>query len=119
MGTTKTQKRKKYTKSEKSELLNLYQCSGMSTKAWCEENGIASSTLHKWRKLDKKQSGTAVTQSWAAIQVLPQTKGGSVLLQAGKFSIEVKESTDRELLAAVLAMLVPLCRTSRTIRRCS
>ena len=105
----KTQKRKKYTKSEKTELLNLYQCSGMSIKVWCEENGIAISTLNKWLKLDKKQAGNEMTQCWAAITVLPQIKGGGVLLQAGKFSIEVKESTDRELLAAVLAMLVPLC----------
>ena len=109
METTKTQKRKKYTKPEKTELLNLYQCSGMSIKAWCEENGIAISTLHKWLKLDREQADTKVTQHWAAITVLPKAGGSTVLLQAGKFSIEVKESTDRELLAAVLAMLVPLC----------
>ncbi|HZK69636.1 MAG TPA: hypothetical protein VFC36_08600 [Paludibacter sp.] len=109
METTKTQKRKKYTKPEKIELLNLYQHSGMSTKAWCEENGIAVSTLHKRLKLDKKQSDAKVTQNWAAITVLPKARGSTVLLQAGKFSIEVKESTNRELLAAVLAMLVPLC----------
>ncbi|HZW49267.1 MAG TPA: hypothetical protein VFF80_03935 [Bacillota bacterium] len=105
----KIQKHKSHTKQERIELLNLYQCSGVSTKAGCEENGIAVSTLHKWLKLDKKQADAKVTQGWAAITVLPQTKGGSVFLQAGKFSIEVRESTDRELLAAVLAMLVPLC----------
>lgn len=105
----KIQKYKRHTEQERTELLNSHQCSGMSAKAWCEENGIAVSTLHKWLKFDKKQADTEVTQNWAAITLLPQTKGGSVLLQAGKFSIEVKESTDRELLAAVLAMLVPLC----------
>ena len=105
----KTQKYKRRTEPEKIELLNLYQRSGVSKKAWCEKNGIGVSTLHKWLKHDKKQTNAKVMQNWAAITVLPKARGGSVLLQAGKFSIEVKESTNRELLAAVLAMLVPLC----------
>lgn len=104
-----TQKHKRRTEQERIELLNLYQCSGKTKKAWCEENGIAVSTLHKWLKLDKKQEVNEMTQSWAAITVIPQNKRGSLLLQAGKFSIEVRENTDKELLAAVLSMLVPLC----------
>ncbi len=89
METTKTQKCKKYTNPEKAELLILYQCSGMSAKTWCEENGIGVSTLQKWLNLDRKQADTKVTQHWAAIAVLPKAGGRTVLLQAGKFSIEV------------------------------
>ena len=79
----KAQKHKRHTEQERAELLNSYHCSGMSKKAWCEENGFAVSTLHKWLKFDKKRSDTKVTQNWAAITFLPQTKGDNVLLQAG------------------------------------
>jgi transposase-like protein len=103
------QKYKKYTVQERTELLDAYKRSGVPKKEWCEEHGIAVGTLHKWLNRDKKQAGTKMTQSWAPVTVLPQTKDTTLLLQAGKFSIEVGKSTDMELLSAVLSVLVPLC----------
>ncbi|HEY5588721.1 MAG TPA: hypothetical protein VIK86_07180, partial [Candidatus Paceibacterota bacterium] len=95
------QKYKKYTVLERSELLNEYKCSGVPKNEWCEEHKIAVGTLHKWLSRYKNQADTQMTQSWAPVTVKPQTKDTTLLLQAGKFSIEVGKSTDMELLSAV------------------
>jgi transposase-like protein len=102
-------KSKRYSAQERAKLLAAYKSSGEHQKEWCEEHGIAVSTLHKWLNRDKKQAGTQITQNWAPVTVLPQTKDSMLLSQVGKFSITVEKSTDTELLLAVLSMVVPLC----------
>jgi transposase-like protein len=102
-------KKKQYSAQEKVQLLAAYKNSKESKKQWCEEHGVAVSTLHKWLSCDKNQTGTKIMQDWVPVTALPQTKNKMLLLQAGKFSIAVEKSTDMELLSSVLSMLVPLC----------
>lgn len=102
-------KKKQYSALQRGQLLAAYKNSEKPKRQWCEENGIAVSTLHKWLSCDKNQTGTQIMQDWIPVTALPQTKSSMLLLQAGKFSITVEKSTDMELLSEVLSMLVLLC----------
>jgi transposase-like protein len=103
------EKKKQYSALQRGQLLAAYKNSEIPKKQWCEEHGVAVSTLHKWLSCDKNQTGTQITQDWVPVTALPQTKNKMLLLQAGKFSITVEKSTDMELLSSVLSMLLPLC----------
>jgi transposase-like protein len=48
------EKRRRKTKEEKQSLVNNYLESGLSKKAWCENNNIPVSTLVGWEKQLKK-----------------------------------------------------------------
>ena len=51
-------------------ILNEYKKSGLSTKAFCIENNIASATFHHWKKKYSKRSVKPVKQAgFAALEI--------------------------------------------------
>jgi transposase-like protein len=101
--------KKQYSALQRGQLLAAYKNSEEPKKQWCEEHGVAVSTLHKWLNCDKNQTGTQITRDWVSVTALPQMKNKILLLQVGKFNITVEKNTDMELLSSVLSILLPLC----------
>lgn len=104
----KTSKRKTYSAAEKATLLEIYKTSGVIKKQWCTENAIGLSTLDRWLKQEKKQTQSQSKQNWIPIEVIPE-KSSSLEIQLGKCKIVVDNTTDKNLLAVVLGVMVEVC----------
>lgn len=146
-----------HTVDERIGLIAAYRQSGLSQKGWCEEQGIALSTLGNWLKkyksltvqqnpqdgmkffttppvqqepqnwanvptmppvrqepqIRKRTSETPLAQQepqgWTKVSVSQPVREQIIMLRAGKFSIEVNQNTDMQLLSKLLTMLAQLC----------
>lgn len=74
MEITTTSKRKTYSDTEKTVLLEAYKSSGIVKKQWCKENAIGLSTLERWLKQEKKQTQPQPIQNWIPlVRTAPET----------------------------------------------
>lgn len=104
----KTSKRKTYSAVEKALLLEKYKTSGAKKTQWCAENVIGLSTLERWLKQEKKQTQLQPKQNWIPIEVISE-KSSSLEIQLGKCKIIVDNTTDKNLLAVVLGVVIEVC----------
>ena len=105
----KTGKRKTYSKTEKTLLLETYKSSGKKKKQWCQENGLGLSTLERWHQQEKKQTRPQPVQSWIPVMATAPEASKVLEIQIGKCKISVDDKTDKKLLADVLSVLVEVC----------
>lgn len=104
-----TEKRKYYTAAEKALLLKAYKSSGIGKKQWCKENAIGLSTLSRWLQYETKKDKSQPAQNWIPVLVAAPEAASTLEIQVGKCKIAVDNKTNKELLAAVLAIVVEVC----------
>lgn len=93
------------------EAVNDCESSGLSVRKWCELHNITRSRYHYWRSKVKEQEGESCETVWA--EIVPQTyhqfKNPELIIQCGKFSVEVTNETDISLLTEVIEVLGEIC----------
>lgn len=102
-------KRKTYSNTEKTLLLEAYKSSGIVKKQWCKENSIGMSTLDRWLKQDKIQIAPQPMKNWVSLVPIVPKESESLEIQIGKCKIAVNTKTDKMLLATVLGVLMEVC----------
>jgi len=96
--------------------LAALQRSGLSRRAYCQQNNLKISSLDYWRN-KCKPSSTAVARRdggnrWVTLQVGDQPiagPGARIRLRIGRFAIEVEPGFDPKLLADVLRVAGSAC----------
>lgn len=81
----------------------------MSRAAFCQEHGLALSTLARHQKRQREQSEGAGPSRWVAVEVCPPrpvTSGLAVVLHSGR-RIEVGRGFDAKTLEQLLRLLEP------------
>lgn len=63
--------RKQYSKSERRELVQKYQGSGMSQSAFCKAYGLIGTTLSGWLHLMRKKKKEKFTVEFAEVELPP------------------------------------------------
>jgi hypothetical protein len=82
--------------------------SGLSRRAYCEQNNIKLSQLGYWcRKLTSPAKADSAA-SWIPLQI-NEEESASIDLQIGRITIAVKPGFDPSLLADVLRTLNAIC----------
>jgi transposase-like protein len=109
METVTREKRRSYSATEKTLLLEGYKTSGLSCKQWCTENHIGLSTLQRWMQKDWKQKTPQPQQTWIPVVTAAEEKTEILSIQAGPFTVPVAANTDMKLLVSVLAVIRELC----------
>lgn len=91
-----------------------YRTSGLSCKAWCEQNGENYHTLRNWITKYPKTTGTPVAADesvrWVTLQMndtLPVPSGITVTIGPG--TIRLESSFDHNTFLAVSSLLRSLC----------
>jgi hypothetical protein len=102
-------RKKRRSKAEAEELAREFEKSGLSRKAFSEENGLSIHTLDVYRKrLSQKRGGGGVANRLVAVEISKplQASGGelTVALSNG-FRIEVKRGFDGDTLERLMALL--------------
>jgi len=68
--------RKQYSKSERRELVQKYQRSGMSQSAFCKAYGLIGTTLSGWLHLMRKKKKEEFPVEFAEVELPPSKLSG-------------------------------------------
>lgn len=93
--------------------------SGLSVKAWCQQNGLKSSAYYYWVKRFKvsEQQEATDNNTFAEVILLPQSQSNSqnalplkaeLSLSFGNYSISIPNGFDPETLAEIVKVLQKL-----------
>lgn len=84
------------------------RASGLSVAAWCQQEGIASSTYYYWRQhsADKKSSPTFIALPALAAETPRATQATTLTIHTpGGYRIDLHTVAQATLLPAILAVL--------------
>jgi len=93
--------------AERRQLLNRYECSGLSQKAFCQRHGVALSTLQYWRRR-ARDTDQEPTPTFVEIPQVTGTAGvrsveAAVFIELpGGVRLEVPAGTDAQWLSGLV-----------------
>ncbi len=85
-----------------------YLSSGLTQKAWCEENNIPGHQLAYWLRKHRAKVVEQPTNRWVSLPT-SQAAGSGVSLKLGKVVLEVEPGFDEQTFASVLRALMATC----------
>jgi|WetSurMetagenome_2_1015567.scaffolds.fasta_scaffold993958_2 hypothetical protein len=91
--------------------VDVFEKSGLSRKAFCEQQQIKISTLEYWRRrLNKhcQRSRQENAAEWIPIKIQDSRSSG-IVLRVGRIAIEINQGFDRALLVEVLQAIGTAC----------
>lgn len=91
--------------------VDIFEKSGLSRKAFCEQKQIKISTLEYWRRKQNKHSQRSRQENageWIPIQI-KDSKSSGIVLRVGRIAIEINQGFDRALLVEVLQTIGTAC----------
>lgn len=97
------------------ERIRVCKESGMSTVAWCKENGINQSRLYYWKKRLREMEGNPMAPEEApgwirlAVSEEPQVRQAGITVHVAGATIEVQPGFNRTLLREVIQVLTTPC----------
>ena len=86
-----------------SERISACRSSGISVRAWCEENGISTASYYKWQKKLFHLAAQSSPQ-FAEVCVAPTAKI-SATVHLGNISVDIHSGADAETTAMLLRIL--------------
>ena len=86
-----------------SERIAACRSSGISVRAWCEENGISTASYYKWQKKLFRLAAQSSPQ-FAEVCVAPTAKI-SATVHLGNISVDIYSGADAETTAMLLRIL--------------
>lgn len=92
------------------ERITSFRASGLTRKAWCQEQQIPESQLHYWLgKFKRLSEGTPPTPDrWIGLE--PASLGDTgISIQVGEISLAVKRGFDRQVLSDVIRAILTVC----------
>jgi len=104
---------------EWSDVLRRRRESGLTVRAYCDENGINEKTYYYWQNKVRQATceqisnhpnvyGSLVPSGWAQISTVPQQEE-TLAIEIGSARIMAGKNTSSELLEKVCRVLVSLC----------
>ena len=88
-----------------SERIAACRSSGVSVRAWCEENGISTASYYKWQKKLFHLAAQSSPQ-FAEVCIAPTAKI-SATVHLGNISVDIHSGADAETTAMLLRILQP------------
>ena len=79
------------------------QQSGMSIKAWCQENGVATSSYYHY--LRKIRESMLQEKQIVPVELPKPTGSSGIRIESGEITVTLPESVSAEQLTAVLSAL--------------
>jgi transposase-like protein len=107
------QSRRRFTPRERKRLVGLYEKSGHSARAFCDEHDVSPSSLWRWlaraREPGCKESeGGGLVEIPMLALATPNAPSAAVRMElAGGTRLEIATGTDTAWLAALVRALVP------------
>lgn len=94
-----------------NERIKDFRASGLSQKAWCEQEGFNAGQLGYW--LRKLQAATEAPNHsrWVNIEAIAPS-GSGISLRIGNVVLEVERGFDQKVLADVVRSLMPYANWS-------
>jgi hypothetical protein len=91
--------------------IEAFEKSGLSRRAYCEQDQIKLFRLDYWRHKFAKPKTTSSRPGWIPLRIKESGVDGSggIRLRIGKLEIEVRRGFDSALLAEVLRVVSPAC----------
>ena len=86
-----------------SERIAACRSSGISVRAWCEENGISTASYYKWQKKLFHLAAQSSPQ-FAEVCVAPTAKI-SATVHLGNISVDIHSGADAETTAMLMRIL--------------
>jgi hypothetical protein len=90
--------------------IEAWRLSGLTRRAYCEQNGLKISTLDYWcQKLIRAEKENRMKETgWIPLQ-LSEDSGSGIDLRIGRITVSVKPGFDSALLTEVLRTIGTLC----------
>ena len=79
------------------------QQSGMSIKAWCQENGVATSSYYHY--LRKIRESMLQEKQLVPVELPKPTGSSGIRIESGEITVTLPESVSAEQLTAILSAL--------------
>ena len=88
-----------------NERIQAFRASGLSQKAWCEEQGLQVSQLGYWLRKLRSETNLSEKGRWVSLNNIAPSNSG-VSLRIGNAVLEIDRGFDPEVLADVLRSLM-------------
>ncbi len=91
-----------------------FESSGMSRKQYCNHKQIKGHQLDYWRKKFRESTpvAQAPTEAWIPVRIHDEQdieRPCGIAVRIGRLEIEVRPGFDRQLLADLIRVVVPVC----------
>ncbi|MHB9036685.1 MAG: IS66 family insertion sequence element accessory protein TnpA [Armatimonadota bacterium] len=84
-----------------------YRASGLSTRKWCEENGISQHKLRYWLERSREWREEI---NWSRVEICDsESCGDGISVRVGAARIEVRVGFNHDLLCEVLHVVMSAC----------
>ncbi len=92
------------------ERIKECRSSGMTSKKWCETNGINIKTYYNWlHKLREKVCDEPETQAIVPLQIHARETAAAITVNIGSISVKIADGTSSETIMAVLDVCKRIC----------
>ena len=91
-----------------NERIQAFRASGLSQKAWCEEQGLQVSQLGYWLRKLRSETNLSEKGRWVSLSSVAPS-GSGISLRVGSVVLEIERVFDPEVLADVLRSLMAVC----------
>lgn len=92
-----------------NERIDSFLASGLSQRAWCQEQGLPPQQLSYWLRKHHRKEGHPGTSRWVSIDAISTSSGSGVSLRVGTITLDVEPGFDQQVLADVLRSLMSVC----------
>jgi hypothetical protein len=100
---------KRYTEQEQLHYLELWKESGLSQRAFCEQQGIVQKIFNNWKRARMPKVNPTRTADTGFVKMDPASaekqQPAAITISIGRYSVSVDNSFNPTLLSAVLSVL--------------
>lgn len=91
------------------ERIESFLASGLSQRAWCQEQELPEHQLRYWLYKYQARTVQPATNRWVSMDPASTTSMSGVSLRVGNISLDVEPGFDQQVLADVLRSLTTIC----------
>ena len=91
-----------------AERIEAFLSSGLSQRAWCEQQGLRPSQLRYWLRKFRTETKQGTLVRWLSLDAVAPS-GSGVSLRIGNVVLEIQRGFDQEVLAGVVRSLMDIC----------
>lgn len=91
-----------------AERIEDFLASGLSQRAWCEQQGLRPNQLRYWLRKFRAETGPGTHIRWVSLDAIAPS-GLGVSLRIGNVMLEIQRGFDQEVLAGVIRSLMDIC----------
>ena len=91
-----------------TERIEVFLASGLSQRAWCEQQGLWPNQLSYWLRKLRGEASPSRNDRWINLNTIAPSSSG-ISLRIGNAVLEIERGFDPEVLADVLRTLMAVC----------